>query len=227
MTDAQRLSAADQARIAAAVQAAEAQTSGEIVTIIAEQSDDYADVALWWSVAAALLALGLASIIPEMILPRVDALTGRWAVDWTAHAVLELGFVIAASKFAVCWLILLWRPARLWLVPAPIRARRVRRRAVDCFKVGAERRTTGRTGILLYLSLAERRAEIVADAAIHSRVAPEDWGKAMADLVQPVRDGRIADGLVDAIGDVGVLLAQHLPRASDDVNELPDRMIHL
>jgi putative membrane protein len=49
----------------------------------------------------------------------------------------------------------------------------------------------------------------------------------MADLVQPVRDGRIADGLVDAIGDVGVLLAQHLPRASDDVNELPDRMIHL
>ena len=60
-----------------------------------------------------------------------------------------------------------------------------------------------------------------------ARALLEDWGKAMADLVQPVRDGRIADGLVDAIGDVGVLLAQHLPRASDDVNELPDRMIHL
>ena len=53
--------------------------------------------------------------------------------------------------------------------------------------------------MLIYLSMAEHKAEIVADEAIHAKVAPEIWGEAMAKLVAEVRHGRIADGMIDPI----------------------------
>lgn len=221
------LTPADQARISAAVHAAESGTSGEIVTILSDQSDDYADIALWWAAGVALLALIALCVMPHVYLGMVDRALGRWAVDWTPRAVLEVALTFASLKFAGMWLLQLWRPVRLWLVPSSVKTRRVRARAVQCFRTAAERRTAGRTGILLYLSLAERRAEIVADEAIHMRVDADAWGQAMADLIVPVRAGRVADGLIAAIGDIGTILAEHLPRAADDVNELPDRIIAL
>jgi putative membrane protein len=135
--------------------------------------------------------------------------------------------LVVTLKFTATWLILLWRKLRLWLTPAPVRAARVRARAVSCFKVGAERRTHGRTGILIYLSLAEHRAEIVADEAIASKVAPEVWGDAMAAMLAELRQDRLADGLIAAVTRVGAVLADHFPRAENDVNELPDRLIEV
>ena len=130
-------------------------------------------------------------------------------------------------KFAGMWLLQLWRPLRLFLVPGPIKHERVRARAIMCFKVGAERRTHGRTGILIYLSMAERRAEIVADEAIAAKVAPEVWGDAMAAMLAHIREGNIADGMIAAIDKVGVVLAEHFPLAEGDTNELPDRLIEV
>ena len=130
-------------------------------------------------------------------------------------------------KFLGMWLILLWRPLRLWLVPPAIKHHHVRSRAVTCFKVGAERRTTGRTGILIYLSMRERRAEIVADEAIAAKVSPEVWGEAMAAMLVHIREGRIAEGMAAAVTSVGDVLATHLPRSDDDQNELPDRLIEV
>jgi putative membrane protein len=118
-------------------------------------------------------------------------------------------------------------PLRLALTPKATRRRRVRRRAVELFKVGTEARTTGKTGILIYLSMGEHMAEIIADQAIHASVAESEWGDAMVALIADVREGRVADGMVAAVGKVGVILAAHLRRADDDVNELPDRVIEL
>ena len=157
----------------------------------------------------------------------VDRLLGRWAFDWTPRAVLELAMTVASLKFAAMWLLLLWRPARLWFTPRPVLAGRVRRRAINYFRVGAERRTTGRTGVLLYVSLAEHRAEIVADESIHAKVAQAAWGDAMADMIVHVREGRIGEGMAAAVADMGDILAAHFPRAADDKNELPDRLITL
>ena len=98
---------------------------------------------------------------------------------------------------------------------------------MSIFKSGAERRTTGRTGILIYLSMAERRAEIIGDEAITSVTTPETWGEAMHALLTDVREGRVADGMVAAIEHIGVVLAEHFPRAPDDRNEIPDKLIEL
>lgn len=221
MTDAER------ARVAAAVSAAEANTAGEIVTILAGRSDEYRDVALAWAALAGLLALCALALAPQFYLHLYDRLTGAWVQEWAPGQVLGLAALIVTIKFAAAWLVLLWRPLRLALVPAPIRHARVRARAVTCFRVGAERRTTGHTGILIYLSLAEHRAEIVADAAIAARVAPEVWGAAMAAMLTELKAGRMADGLIAAVERVGAVLAEHFPRAADDVNELPNRLIEV
>jgi putative membrane protein len=135
--------------------------------------------------------------------------------------------VFAALKFTVALLILKWMPLRLALTPGATKQRRVRRRAIAVFKAAAERRTVGRTGVLIYLSLAERRAEIVADEAIAKVTDAETWGDAMEALLVDVKDGRLADGMVAAVEEVGNVLAEHFPRSSTDTNEIPDKLIEL
>jgi putative membrane protein len=217
----------DRDRVTLAVSAVEATTAGEIVTIVAEQSDSYRDVALAWALGAAVLALTVLELAPHFHLGMIDRVLGNWATEWTPRAVFAVALAVVVLKFAVMMLVQLWRPLRLALVPGRIKSRRTRARAVMCFKVGAERRTHGRTGILIYLSLAEHRAEIVADAAIAGKVEPEVWGEAMAAMLAHIREGRIADGMIAAVDKVGAVLAEHFPRAENDTNELPDRLIEV
>jgi len=217
----------DRERVGMAVAAAEARSAGEIVTILAERSDDYGDVALAWSAFVGLLALAALTIAPDFYLGIYEALTGGWIHEWTPRLVFGVALTVASLKFAGMWLILLWRKARLWLTPGPIRRLRVHARAVSSFRIGAERRTHGRTGILIYLSLAERRAEIIADESIASKVPPEVWGDALSAMLTDLKQDRMADGLIAAIERVGTVLAEHFPREENDVNELPDRLIEV
>ena len=221
------MSEADRARVGAAVTAVESTTAGEVVTIVTEQSDDYAEIALIWCAAAGFLALAAMALAPDFYLGLYDRMTGSWASEWHPREIFAVALLVASLKFGGLWLLQLWRPLRLLLVPGPVKHRRVRARAITFFKVGAERRTHGRTGILIYLSLRERRAEIVADEAIAAKVAPEVWGEAMVVMLAEIREGHIADGMIAAIGKVGEVLAEHLPRAADDQNELPDRLIEV
>lgn len=221
------ISDADQARVTAAVAAAEAHTAGEIVTVVADRSDGYSDVALAWSAIVAFTALVVLASFPDFYLGLVDRVLDHWQHEWTAREVLVLAVIVGIAKFIGMWLIQLWTPLKFWLVLPPIKSGRTLARAVSLFKVGAERRTHGRTGILIYLSMREHRAQIITDEAIASKVSPETWGEAMAAMLVHIKDGRCADGMIAAVEKVGVVLAEHFPRAEDDVNELPDRLIEL
>ncbi|MDE8653266.1 TPM domain-containing protein [Novosphingobium album (ex Liu et al. 2023)] len=217
----------DHRRVSDAVAQAEHGTAGEIVTILADRSDGYSDVALVWAAMVALAALCALAIVPEFYLGIVEWFAGGWIVEWTARELLVLAAGVATIKFGAMVLLQLWTPLKFLLIPSPIKAARVRDRAVRAFRIGAERRTTGRTGILIYLSMREHRAEIVADAAIAAKVAPDAWGDAMAAMIGELKDGRVADGMIAAIGKVGAILAENFPRADDDQNELPDRLIEV
>lgn len=227
MTTLAPMTDADRERVSAAVAQSEGSSAGEIVTILAERSDRYGDVALAWSAAVGLAALLALLLLPDFYLGIYERLTGGWVHEWTPRQVFGVAAIVVTLKFGATWLLLLWQPLRLFLTPTPIRHARVRARAVTCFRVGAERRTRGRTGILIYLSLAEHRAEIVADQSIASKVPAEVWGDAMAAMLAELKTGRLADGLIAAVERVGAVLAQHFPRADDDRNELPDRLIEV
>lgn len=221
------LSEAEHAEVSAAVAAAEVRSAGEIVTVLAEQSDGYSDIQLAWSVLVGTMALTAYTLMPDFYLGIIERVFGGWNHEWTTREILSLALTGFLLKFLGMWLLQLWRPLRFFLVPGPVKRARVHDAAVRHFKVGAERRTHGRTGVLIYLSMREHRAEIVADEAIATKVSAEVWGEAMADMLKDIRQGRIAAGLVAGVNDVGEVLSQHFPRAEDDRNELPDRLIEV
>lgn len=229
MSDNINMSETEHDRVTEAVRAAEAGTSGEIVTIVADASDHYLDTAMWWAVVAALLKLTTLAIFPDLGVKIINLISGSggWDTDIGVAEYFELALATFVITFGVVRLLLQIPKLRIALTFPRVKSKRVRNRAIDLFKVGAESRTVGRTGILIYLSLAEHRAEIVADEAIHKQVSNDMWGAAMTDLIGHVREGRITDGMVAAVNDVGQILAQYLPRQDDDKNELPDRLIEL
>ena len=221
------LTQADHALVSAAVAEAEAHTSGEIVTIVARRSDSYHDVGLSWAAAAVFIALALMAAFPAQLRAFLSTLLLDWEhelADWKLLTGL-LGLLIL--KFLIVRYLLAIMPLRMLVTPKATKARRVRRRAILLFRTAAEARTRGRTGVLLYISLDEHRAELVTDRAINEKVSPDAWGDAMATLVDALRQDRAGEGLAAAVTQVGAVLALHFPRATDDINELADRLIEL
>jgi putative membrane protein len=215
----------DGAKVAAAIKAAEARTDGEISAIVAASSDSYNDVVLHWALLFALLPLAVCAAWPRLIEWGVS-LISPWEQP-SLRMILTVLLVKVIVAFLIARYVIGIQAIRLALTPAATKHRRVRRRATMLFRTGTEARTLSTTGVLLYLSLAERRAEIVADAAIHAKAPQEEWGEAMAALVAAMRDNRPGDGMAAAIDRIGAVLAHHFPRTGTDPNELPDRLIEL
>ena len=87
--------------------------------------------------------------------------------------------------------------------------------------------TAARTGVLIYAALRDRIAEVIADEGIYARVPPETWGDVTAALVADAGRGRLADGFVNAVGQVGAVLAAHFPPTADNPDELPNLLVEL
>lgn len=213
--------------VTAAVAQAETLTNGEIVTVIAAQSDDYRETPIYGAVAAMFLVLACIAVFPDWFERWLSIFTGGWEHVYTPGEYLTVIMLLLAIKFAAVRLILGWKPIRLALTPPAVKQMRVRARAINLFKVSAEKRTVGLTGVLIYLSMAEHRAEIVADSAIAAKVSPDVWGQAMADMIVELRAGRPGEGMAAAVRDVGKVLIEHFPKTGDNPNELPDRLIEL
>ena len=222
-----RLSEDDHQKVSAAIAVAEANSDGEIIAVTTPLSDSYHDAALHWAILVMLAVLAWAAACPTCLNWWLDIFLGGWRAEPTLRELLTFLMILAVAKFTAVLLILKYMPLRLALTPGATKTRRVRRRAIAVFKAGAERRTVGRTGVLIYLSMGEHRAEIVADEAITKVTTPETWGEAMAALLVEVKAGRPADGIVAAVEQVGKVLAEHFPRSSTDTNEIPDKLIEL
>ena len=222
-----KLTAADHALVTQAVAKAERESDGEIVTIVAPRSDAYHDVGLHYAVLGMLLVPGLLAILPQRTIDWAAGLALGWNAELARGVAMLFLFAILTLVFLILRFGLAYLPLRMALTPGATKTRRVRRRAIELFKAGTERRTRGRTGILLYLSLLEHRAESVADEAIHSQVEPEVWGEAMAVLIEEVKAGRPGEGMARAVERIGAVLALCLPPRQDNPNEISDRLIEL
>ena len=198
------LSSQDRQRISAAIQAAEAKTSGEIVCVLARSSSDLTTLPI---LVAALAALALPWLLVAITTLSVQLIL------WLQLA-LFFGLVVLLCQPRV----------RISLLPPATRRAIAHRVAMEQFLLRRIGRTKGRTGVLVFVSLAERYARIVADEAIASRVAQSHWQDAIDALIDHMRAGRIADGFVEAIDRCGSVLATHFPRMVADQNELPDRI---
>ena len=116
---------------------------------------------------------------------------------------------------------------RIRLVPRRLRYRRAHENALRQFLGRNVHRTTARTGILIFVSLAERYAEVVADSGIAARVPQSEWDQIVTRLIAAAREHRIPGGFVEAVEAAGVLLSVHFPPAVRDPNELDDHLVEI
>ena len=194
----------DRKRIAAAIRAAESKTSGEIVCVLAEKSSDATALPIF---IAAVLALALPWLLVAVTtLPVLRILSLQVALFIAAVAVLCLPRL------------------RVALIPRTARRAIAHRAAMEQFAARGVANTKDRTGILIFVSLAERYARIIADEGIAARVHASEWQGAVDALIAHMRDGRIADGFVTAIEKCGDALARHFPRGETTSDRLHDRI---
>jgi putative membrane protein len=197
-------------RIEAAIAEAESHTSGEIVPMIVRRSSTIGHVPL---VAFCLLLLCL--LIPDV--PGWLSTLGGPEWLWLGLAWLAA----AALAFALAQLDAVQR----LLTPHADQVHQVELRAEVEFWENGIGRTTGDTGILLFVSLMERRAVVLADRAIAERVDAGLWQELVDLMIDGVRQGDLATGMTRAIARCGEILAPHFPIAPDDRNELRDHLI--
>lgn len=207
-------SEADRQRIREAVAHAEGRTSGEIVPYIVPQSSRY-DVSVWRGASlAALLALGVALGVMQFY--------DGWGLSWLyASWGVALLTLVAGTLGAVA--VAFVPPLKRWLAGPFLLDRRVHQRAMQAFVEEEVFNTRDRTGILIFISLLEHRIEVYGDAGINQNVTPDEWTDVVLRIRQGIREGRITDGLVEAIAMCGELLERGgVTIRPDDVNELPD-----
>ena len=200
-------SPADQDRLAAAVHDAESRTSGEIFTVVAHASDDYRFIPLMWAALVALVVPGPLIFLTDLATPLI------YLAQLVVFTVLALAFRLPAVTPLV--------------IPKTVKHRRAHRNAIEQFLAHGLHTTRDRTGVLIFVSLAERYAEVVADEAINEKVDPAIWQDAVDGLIAHLRAGMPVEGFLAAIAACGTALASHFPPRPDDDNELSDRIVIL
>ena len=205
----QLFSAEEQERIAAAVKVAEQHTAGEIVPCIVAQCDEYEEAAWRGGAIAAFLVFAAFFCL--------RAFTTTWLP--LGLGAMGTGVVLAGGAGM---LLAQWVPAlRRLLAGEELMDRRVTGRALQAFVEEEVFATRERTGILIFLSLMEHEVRVLGDAGINARVAPEEWEEVVRRLVEGMRQGQPALGLIEAIAQCGALLERcGGQRRADDTDEL-------
>lgn len=224
-----KITAADHERIAEAIAQAEMTTAGEIYCIVADEVSDYRETPLAWAAGVSLVAPALALLLgfrPDAL----SALFGGWTVahvaasDATVLSALTTYILMQAAVFVATALLVSIPPVRRALTPKPVKAERVHDAAMQQFIAKGMHLTGGRTGVLLFVALADHRAEVIADEGIYAAAPHQVWDEVIALLVGGIKRGAVGDGFVAAIERTGRILSEHVPPTGANPNERPDEL---
>src|SRR5262249_45101718 len=127
----------------------------------------------------------------------------------------------------VLLLLLMYRRLRLAPVSNRVKKERAHRRAVEQFLAQNLHTMPSRTGVLIYVSVAERFAEIIADADINQKVAEGTWQTIVDQLTSQIASGQAVDGFIRATAAGGKQRARHFPPGSHDPNVFANHLIVL
>ena len=190
-----------------AITKAENKTSAEIVAVIARASTGYYYVPYLW---ASLLALAV-----------------PWPLIYRTWMPVQDIYLIQIAVFVALALILHYPDLRFALVPRSVMRNHAHQRAMQQFVAQDIYTTAGHTGVLLFVSVAERYAEIVVDSAVHQLVPDEEWKSIIDQLTADISRGLPAKGLTTAVGRIGEHLATHFPPSAAKENLLPNHLVML
>lgn len=207
------LSDTDRKAVMDCVAEVEKTTSGEIVPMVVSRSYHYSRAEALGAVPLGMLAAYGVCLLLDRLLP--------WGMtDMTAYA----------AAFALCYLAAFVILSLFPCLKRPFISRaemdeEVGEGALNAFHEHGLYRTRDATGILIYVSVFERRAWILADKGINDKVDPSEWTAIVDALTLDIKAGRAAKGLCAAVRACGALVAERFPIRPDDENELPDLLI--
>ncbi len=196
----------DKKIISSEIEQAESTTSGEIVFAVTNASARYHHATL----QAAIVGM-VAGTAVYMALP----------LDHTIGIVLWTQLVC----FALFYALVPRLPWRRWFISSAEMSARVHEAAFGEFYASGLYRTAESNGVLIYLSLLERRVVVIGDKGIHDKMGDTHWDDVRDTIIRGIRQGRPREGICEAVALCGKALAQHFPHRDDDVNELPDKVI--
>ncbi|MCC7037390.1 MAG: TPM domain-containing protein [Alphaproteobacteria bacterium] len=187
-----------------AVEALERTTTGEMVCVVAQSSARYVLFPLVWASMAALL-------LPVVNIAAAGAVT---------FGIQSIAFIALAALF-------LLTPLKVAVTPRGLRQTNCRRHAFEQFFALKMNETNKRSGVMLFISVAERHVEIIADKGINDKVLPDEWARIVDAVVTDVRANKVQDAFLNAIRACGAVLVEHFPETRNDVNELDDNLVEL
>ena len=209
----QFLSDDQRARVTAAVEKAEKLTAGEIVVMFISASYHYPMANV---IGATTFAIPLALIFTPVI--------GGWL--WIGNQNMWLFLGLLTVFFILLHEIikrLLWLK-RYFISRKEIDAE-VKEAAITHFFNHGLYRTRDETGVLVLISVFERRVWILADRGINAKVPEGQWDDIVKMITAGIRQKRSADAICEAVEKIGALLKRHFPVKPDDTDELDNLII--
>ena len=200
-------SKAEKTAVRQAVLEGEKDTTGEIAVKVVEACDRYRDAELLGSV----LLSGLFALIVSLLLNHI-----------TIWFYIPATFVL----FFPCRYVFKKVPhLKLALVSERDAMHEVSEEAIHAFYERGLHRTEHGTGILIFISLLERKVWVLGDKGINDKCPAKTWDEIVQILTRALKSGGACAGFCTAIERCGDILAQHFPRSDGDTDELPDNLV--
>lgn len=216
-----QFSEADRVRVNEAIRQAESATSAEIVPVVARSSGRYdrpEDIVGLWVAGLAIILVWFLTPLPVDNPGDFGARSAIWQLVTILIAGL-IGFIAGAFLATrVHWL-------RRLFTPRVQMRDEVRNSANAMFFDKRIHHTGGGSGVLLYVSLFEQTALVLADQSVLEKLGPQALETIDREFMQRLNDNGVIDALCETARSVGAQLSPLLPRAADDVNELPDALV--
>ncbi|MBK3445940.1 TPM domain-containing protein [Pseudomonas lactis] len=197
----------EQRQVAEAIARVEKTTDAELVTVLAARADDYAYIPLLWASLIALVVPGVVHYLSGY-LTMYTLLVAQWAT------------------FIVLCLVFRLPKVTTRLIPRSVRHWRASNLARRQFMEQNLHHTVGSTGVLIFVSEAERYVEILVDEGISKRLDDSNWDAIVQAFTQQVKQGQTLGGFIACIEACGDLLKVHVP-VTQTRNELPNRLVVL
>ena len=207
------LSETEKTNISNAVAQLEKNTTGELVPMIVSTSGNYGEYSI---IGALALAMPLAVI-------------NAYLINWWYYDQIDtllFFFIFFLPLFVLFFLILNYMPClKRLFVPKDVMEEEVRETAAAAFFTQGLNNTKNASGVLLYISVFERRVWILADSGINSKLPEGTWDGIVADLTKGLKQKKNGEVIVTAINRIGELLISNFPANGDSTNELPDLIV--
>ena len=213
----------DLSHIMEAVKEAEAKTNGEIAIATIFQSDSYSFVEAFFAMILSFFILFIISLFSNELYEILSSHFWEFSVHSFVSYIYIFIIPITLFFFAIANLPSIDR----LIIPKNVKDKRVYNRAIRHFVESGIYKTSNRSGVLIFVSILERRVFVIADSGIACKVEQKEWDLICETMTSHLKHGKPKEAFIDGITLCGKLLSKYFPPNESKLNEYPDGLVLL